>query len=437
MQILNAYEAASGQKVNKGKSAIYMHHLTDIELSNKVVGITGIQRQDFPFTYLGCPIFYSRRKMDHYQGLITKVLDKLQSWKGKLLSIGGIAVLIAHVLQSMPIHLLSAVNPPSYVINKLHKLFAQFFWSSSIGGSSRHWASWNTLRMPCEEGGIGFRSLHDVSKALFCKLWWNFRTKPSLWSSFMSQKYCKKLNAVVVPWREGSHVWRKMLECRDSIEHLIKWHPRMGSSLFWFDNWTGLGALYFVVPPEFGIDDTIHNVYDVVEDGEWNMDRLMEILPAEYAIHIVESIRPPVVEADIDTPYWMLEPRGHFTVERDKHSYCKLWWNFLNKAKPVSSFMSQKYCKKLNTLSCTLERKARVLVFVCTPEFGIDDTISQCLYDVVEDGEWKLDRLMEIPTCRVCNPHCRKHKDLQLWKLILILLIGCWNLEAIFTVRSA
>lgn len=76
-------------------------------------------------------------------------------------------VLIANVLQSMPIHLLSAVNPPSYVISKLHKSFAQLFWSSSIGGTSRHWASWNTLCISCKEGGIGFRFLHDVSKHSF------------------------------------------------------------------------------------------------------------------------------------------------------------------------------------------------------------------------------------------------------------------------------
>nr|XP_016447547.1 PREDICTED: uncharacterized protein LOC107772562 [Nicotiana tabacum] len=148
MEILQVYEIASGQLVNKG----------------------------LPLHLSGIPIFYARRKIEHYQGLLTKVLDKLQSWKGKLLSIGGRAVLITNVLQSMPIHLLSAVNPPNYVINKLHKMLSQFFWSSSVGGTSRHWASWTNLCMPYEEGGIRFRSLHDVAKALFCKLWWIFRT---------------------------------------------------------------------------------------------------------------------------------------------------------------------------------------------------------------------------------------------------------------------
>nr|XP_016457134.1 PREDICTED: uncharacterized protein LOC107781021 [Nicotiana tabacum] len=270
MKVLAEYEAASGQLINKSKSAIYLHHSAGEEIVDKVQRITGFNKQEFPFTYLGCPIFYARRRMEYYQDLMTKVLDKLQDWKGKMLSIGGRAVLISHVLQTMPIHLLASVNPPHYVINKLHKIFAQFFWSNTVGVSNRHWASWNNLCLPCEEGGVGFRSLHAVSTALFCKLWWNFRTKPSLWSSYMSQKYCKKLNPLIVPWRDGSHVWRKMLECRDLIEHQILWKPNMGSALFWFENWTGIGALYFVTTPDFVCDESIQNIYDVVVNDQWD-----------------------------------------------------------------------------------------------------------------------------------------------------------------------
>nr|XP_016509454.1 PREDICTED: uncharacterized protein LOC107826922 [Nicotiana tabacum] len=335
MQVLKAYEDASGQIVNKTKSAVYLHHLTDMEVVSKVERITGIHRNDFPIIYLGCPIFYARRKLEFYQPLITKVMDKLQSWKGKLLSVGGMAVLISHVLQSMPMHLLSTVNPPKYVINRLHKLFAQFFWSSTVGGTSRHWASWNTSCMPVEEGGIGFRSLHDVAKALFNKLWWNFRTKPSLWSSFVCQKYCKKLNSIIVPWKRGSHIWKKMLECRDLIEHQILWQTKMGSSLFWYENWTGLGALYFLVPQDFGIDENIHNVHDVTLDSEWDVDRLFQILPEDLAVHILEKIKPPSTMQVLERPFWMLETRGYFSVKsaweytrrRDEPriAYRKIW----------------------------------------------------------------------------------------------------------------
>ncbi|XP_075108964.1 uncharacterized protein LOC142180789 [Nicotiana tabacum] len=158
MQVLNAYEVASGQLVNKTKSVVYLQHLTNMEVVSKVERITGIHRNDFPIIYLGCPIFYARRKLEYYQPLITKVMDKLQSWQG-------------------------------------------------------------------------------------------------------------------------------------------------------------LGALYFLVPQDFGIDETVHNVYDVTLDGEWDVDRLFEMLPEDLTVHILEKIKPPSPQQVLDMPCWMLETRGYFSVK--------------------------------------------------------------------------------------------------------------------------
>nr|XP_009608433.1 uncharacterized protein LOC104102441 [Nicotiana tomentosiformis] len=77
-----------------------------------------------------------------------------------------------------------------------------------------------------------------------------------------------------VPWRKnGSHVWRNMIECKDHIRHQIAWQPKMGSSLFWFENWTGLGALYFITPPDFFCDESVQNVWEVVQSGAWDDHR--------------------------------------------------------------------------------------------------------------------------------------------------------------------
>lgn len=102
--------------------------------------------------------------------IIFKVQGRLQSWKGKFLSIGGRAVLISHVLEIIPIHLLSAVKSPLYVIAQFHRIFAKFYWSNSRNGRARNWSE-DSLCLPKNEGGLGFRSLHDVPKALFAKLW--------------------------------------------------------------------------------------------------------------------------------------------------------------------------------------------------------------------------------------------------------------------------
>lgn len=139
-----------------------------------------------------CPIGHKKKKKQHFSDLMKKVQNKLHAWKGKLLSFGGKTVLINHVLHSMPIYLLAATMPPKCVIKDLHRTFAKFLWNFKEEERSKHWVSWSNICLPKEEGGLGFRSLFNVSKALFAKLRWNFRTKKSIWANFLWNKYCKK-----------------------------------------------------------------------------------------------------------------------------------------------------------------------------------------------------------------------------------------------------
>ncbi|XP_019237890.1 PREDICTED: uncharacterized protein LOC109218028 [Nicotiana attenuata] len=218
MAVLGNYEKISGRMINKDKSPYYMYSRISNGLCPVVGAVTEFAKGKFPFTYLGCPVFYSRMRKEYYEDLIKKVKAKLHSWKGKLLSFGGKATLITSVLQCMPVHMLSVLHPPKNVLEHLHKIFARLFWSTKEEGRSIHWASWQNLCLPKVEGGLGFRSLHDVSRALFAKLWWRFRNTKSLWSNFMWNKYCKKEIPTVVQFRRGSNVWRKMLNAREEVE---------------------------------------------------------------------------------------------------------------------------------------------------------------------------------------------------------------------------
>ncbi|XP_060216516.1 uncharacterized protein LOC132643998 [Lycium barbarum] len=242
------YEQMSGQFINRGKSSFYMH---------------------------SCPITHARKRKADYSDLIKKVKDKLAAWKGRLLSFGGKAVLISSVLLSMPIHLLSAIRPPKGVIYDLHRVFARFYWNNSEEGRKRHWSSWMNLCLPKEEGGVGFRSLFDVSKALCDKLWWKFRTTNTLWSNYMWNKYCKRHYPQYVPWKGGSQVWKMMLEARDNMEHEMWWEPRSGTANIWFDNWTKLGALYYLVPNDFIVDETVQELDFYESTEEWDKPRWM------------------------------------------------------------------------------------------------------------------------------------------------------------------
>ncbi|KAG5576603.1 hypothetical protein H5410_056737 [Solanum commersonii] len=141
---------------------LIMQTLGRYEKKSGVKEITRFARGMLPLIYLGCPIGHARRRKVHFFELIKKVQSKLQLWKRKLLYFRG-KVLINSVLQ---------------------KFFAKFLWNFKEDGRNKHWVASEDCCLPKNKSGLGFRSMFDVSKILFAKLWWNFRTKKSLWANF-------------------------------------------------------------------------------------------------------------------------------------------------------------------------------------------------------------------------------------------------------------
>ncbi|WMV07615.1 hypothetical protein MTR67_001000 [Solanum verrucosum] len=133
MKVLRDYEQVSGQLINLNKSFTYLHEKVPIGVCRKVRRITRIKQGSFSFTYLGCPIFYGKKNRTHFESLIKKVVKRISSWQNILLNFGGRYVLIAHVLQCMPIYVLSAMNPPACVITQLHRISAKKNWLTLQG----------------------------------------------------------------------------------------------------------------------------------------------------------------------------------------------------------------------------------------------------------------------------------------------------------------
>ena len=103
----------------------------------------------------------------------------------------------------------------------------------------KHWVAWDDLCYPHKEGGVGFRSLRDVAKALFVNLWWNLRVATnSLWGNFMWNKFCKKDHPEMAKGSGASHIWKKLIQIREEMEHEIWWKIKEGKCSFWYDKWT-------------------------------------------------------------------------------------------------------------------------------------------------------------------------------------------------------
>ncbi|KAH0651617.1 hypothetical protein KY285_031747 [Solanum tuberosum] len=182
------------------------------------------------------------------------------------------------------------------------------------GVKGKHWVAWGDMCLPKEEGGIEFRQIQDINKALFAKLWWNFRVSiNSLWAEYMWNKYCKKMHPLIVNSSGASQVWKKMIKITEEVEHDIWWQIKSGNSSFWFDNWTRQGALYFT-EGELTQDEELE-VKDFIINDEWNEDKLRSVISEEMVQHITMNIRPILKEGSTDKAWWMHSTKGDFTVK--------------------------------------------------------------------------------------------------------------------------
>lgn len=178
-----------------------------------------------PFTYLGCSVLYGRRRVVHYEELLRKIVRRIGSWHNKFLTFRGKLILVKHVLHSMPLYLLSVLNPPKKVFYRINKIFAFFSgvkWvelKKSTGLNGRIYAG--------QRGrGIALWSFNDISRVLFSKLWWIFRSSTNLiWSHYMWNKYCKKDHPCIVIAGGGGglpSMEKKCLMLRKKWS--MKWH---------------------------------------------------------------------------------------------------------------------------------------------------------------------------------------------------------------------
>ncbi|XP_059315864.1 uncharacterized protein LOC132066597 [Lycium ferocissimum] len=171
----------------------------------------------------------------------------------------------------------------------MEKHFARFFWGSSNDKRRYHWSSWENLCFPKEEGGVGIRNMTDICKSLDIKKWWRFRCQDSLWARFTKAKYCIRAHPVAKVWVSGnSHIWKTLTKIRSDAEPHMIWKIQNGHISFWWDNWTGYGAIATYCP------DYVHSsrtrVRNFIIDNEWDLQSLGDIVPG-WLLHHIASIK--------------------------------------------------------------------------------------------------------------------------------------------------
>ena len=107
------FEKISGMRINFHKSEIVPMNL-DVDEAHEISHLFGCPIGSFPMKYLGVPLHFDKLSREEVQPLVDKILKKIASWRGRILSSAARVLLIKTCLASIPVYLLSFIRFPKW-----------------------------------------------------------------------------------------------------------------------------------------------------------------------------------------------------------------------------------------------------------------------------------------------------------------------------------
>lgn len=107
--------------------------------------------------------------------IVDKIERRLSQWKGNLLSIGGLLILLKVVLSSLPAYFLGVFKCPIAVIEKLERIQRQFLWNDGSERRKFHLISWSQVCKLKKDGGLGIPPIRQFNVALLRKWLWRLK----------------------------------------------------------------------------------------------------------------------------------------------------------------------------------------------------------------------------------------------------------------------
>lgn len=167
--ILNQYEKASGEILNKEKTSLFFGKNTPTDVKHNITLIGGVKAHGSFEKYLGLPAVMGKNKTKCFQNLVDRTQNRILNWKAKFWSNAGKEILIKAVLQEIPSYSMSIFLLPKKTVTKLHLLIRSCWLGFNGDHSKVHWLEWRKLGVSKEQGGLGFRNIYIFNLALISK----------------------------------------------------------------------------------------------------------------------------------------------------------------------------------------------------------------------------------------------------------------------------
>lgn len=140
--------------------------------------------------YLGIPEDISGSKMKLFVFLKERLQNQVNGWTCRQLTKGEKEVLTKSILLALPTYVISIVQLSLKTCENLASAIAHMQWSSNLPKIEIDWVKWGKLCKSREEGGIGFKMIHEFNISLLDKQLWRLVQFPdSLVARVLRGKY--------------------------------------------------------------------------------------------------------------------------------------------------------------------------------------------------------------------------------------------------------
>ena len=126
MTLLECYESASGQVINRQKTSIFFSKNTRAEVKHDIQSMLGARIIEDCKRYLGLPMAGGKSKVKTFKDLREKITNRFLGWKEKYISKVGREILIKTVAQAIPTYSISIFKIPKNLCDTIN--FAKYWW---------------------------------------------------------------------------------------------------------------------------------------------------------------------------------------------------------------------------------------------------------------------------------------------------------------------
>ena len=190
------------------------------EVQRRILQITGFQRGEFPFRYLGIPISSKKLNKNDCDLLVDKMLKRVTSWSSRHLSYAGRVTLVNAVLLYLQTYWAQIFLLPKSVLHKITQICRAYLWDRKVYLAKSPPVAWSWVCMLKKNGGLGIRDCITWNMAAVGKLLWQIAQKEDvLWIKWIHNVYVKEQT-----WWEykappnASWIWKGVCKAKEVLK---------------------------------------------------------------------------------------------------------------------------------------------------------------------------------------------------------------------------